>query len=230
MKEQQHIKEILETLDTHYTKEVVCYLNHRNTFELLVATILSAQCTDDRVNLVTPELFKKFPNPNDFANASLTDVEEAIKSTGFYKNKAKNIVNCAKRLVEVYDGQVPSDIDELITLPGVGRKTANVVRGNIFHIPSIVVDTHVKRISIRWGITQFEDPVQIEMDLMSKLPKDHWIRYNTQVIAHGRSICTARNPKCEKCVFLTLCPFGLTHLTSKLPLEVQSALAKGHMY
>ncbi len=230
MKQKQQIKMLLETLDANYPKEVICYLHHKNTFELLVATILSAQCTDDRVNLVTPELFRKFPNPQAFAAASLSDVEEAIKSTGFYKNKAKNIIACSKKLIEEYRGEVPSDIDALVTLPGVGRKTANVIRGNIFNIPSIVVDTHVKRISIRWGITPYEDPVQIEKDLMTKLPEEHWIRYNTQVIAHGRAICTARNPKCESCMFLSHCPFGLTHLISKLPVEAQHALEKGHMY
>lgn len=230
MKQKQQITAILEILDTYYPKDVICYLHHKNTFELLVATILSAQCTDDRVNLVTPALFEKFPTVYAFAAAELKEVEEAVKSTGFYKNKAKNIIACAKRLVEVFDGEVPSDIESLVTLPGVGRKTANVIRGNIFKIPSIVVDTHVKRISIRWGITLFEDPVQIEKDLMTKLPKEHWIRYNTQVIAHGRAICTARNPKCESCMFLTVCPFGLRNLCSKLPNEAQEALGKGHMY
>ena len=230
MKQKQQIITLLEILDTYYPKDVVCYLNHRNTFELLVATILSAQCTDDRVNLVTPALFEKFPTVYDFAKAEQSQLEEAIKSTGFYKNKAKNIKACANRLVEVYGGEVPSELDELVTLPGVGRKTANVIRGNIFKIPSIVVDTHVKRISIRWGITLFEDPVQIEKDLMTKLPEEHWIRYNTQVIAHGRAICTARNPKCEVCMFLSVCPFGLTNLCQQLPPEANEALQKGHMY
>lgn len=230
MKQKQQISMILETLDTHYPKDVVCYLNHRNPFELLIATILSAQCTDDRVNLVTPSLFEQFPTVFDFATADLKTLEEAIKSTGFYKNKAKNIIACAKRLVEVYGGEVPSEIEELVTLPGVGRKTANVIRGNIYKIPSIVVDTHVKRISIRWGITMYEDPVQIEKDLMNKLPEEHWIRYNTQVIAHGRAICTARNPKCDTCMFLTVCPYGLTRLCSQLPQEANEALANGHMY
>ncbi|MBE6023469.1 MAG: endonuclease III [Cellulosilyticum sp.] len=230
MKQKAQIATLLERLDTYYPKDVICYLNHKNTFELLVATILSAQCTDDRVNLVTPDLFERFPSVYDFATADLRELENLIKSTGFYKNKAKNIIACAQRLVEVYHGEVPSDIDELVTLPGVGRKTANVIRGNIFMIPSIVVDTHVKRISIRWGITLYEDPVQIEKDLMTKLPREHWIRYNTQVIAHGRAICTARNPKCENCMFLTVCPHGLTLLRKKLPEEAQEALQKGHMY
>ena len=180
--------------------------------------------------MVTPSLFEKYPTVYDFAQASLGDVEEAIKSTGFYKNKAKNIIACAKALVNEHNGEVPSNLDELVKLAGVGRKTANVIRGNIFKIPSIVVDTHVKRISIRWGLTLKEDPVQIEMDLMKKLPKEHWIRYNTQVIAHGRVICTARNPKCRECMFIKSCPFGLNNLLAQMPEEVKEAIQKGHMY
>lgn len=230
MKEKEHIQTILTILDDNYPKEVICYLNHRTPFELLIATILSAQCTDERVNMVTPSLFEKYPTVHDFAEASLEDMETAIKSTGFYKNKAKNIIACAKALVNEHHGEVPSDLDELVKLAGVGRKTANVIRGNIFKIPSIVVDTHVKRISIRWGLTLKEDPVQIEMDLMKKLPKEHWIRYNTQVIAHGRAICTARNPKCRECMFITSCPFGLNNLLVQMPEEVKEAMQKGHMY
>lgn len=230
MKRKEQITHLLETLDEYYPKDIKCYLDHETPFQLLIATILSAQCTDDRVNMVTPSLFQKYPSVNAFAEASLEEVEEAIKSTGFYKNKAKNIIACAKKLVADFNGEVPSDIEELITLAGVGRKTANVIRGNIFSIPSIVVDTHVKRISIRWGLTLREDPTQIEMDLMKILPKEHWIRYNTQVIAHGRAICTARNPKCAHCMFLSDCPFGLRNLLEKMPSEVQEALAKGHMY
>lgn len=230
MKEKEHIQTILEILDDNYPKEVICYLNHRTPFELLIATILSAQCTDERVNMVTPGLFEKYPTVYDFAEASLEDLEAAIKSTGFYKNKAKNIIACAKVLVNEHHGEVPSELDALVKLAGVGRKTANVIRGNIFHIPSIVVDTHVKRISIRWGLTLKEDPVQIEMDLMKKLPKEHWIRYNTQVIAHGRAICTARNPKCRICMFVKSCPFGLNNLLAQMPEEVKEAIQKGHMY
>ena len=230
MNQKQHVTTLLEILDTYYPKDVICYLNHRNPFELLVATILSAQCTDERVNLVTPSLFEKYPTVYDFAHADIHELEEAIKSTGFYKNKAKNIRACSNQLIERYHGEVPSDIEDLVTLAGVGRKTANVIRGNIYKIPSIVVDTHVKRISIRWGLTLYEDPVQIEKDLMTKLPKAHWIRYNTQVIAHGRAICTARAPKCEACMFLRVCPFGLTNLQKQLPIEASEALKKGHMY
>lgn len=230
MQQKQQVKFLLETLDAFYPKDVKCYLNHENPFELLVATILSAQCTDDRVNMVTPHLFKKYPSVYDFANASLEVLEQDIKSTGFYKNKAKNIIACAKRLVSEYGGEVPSDIDDLVTLGGVGRKTANVIRGNIFNIPSIVVDTHVKRITLRWGLTLKEDPVQIEKELMNILPKAHWIRYNTQVIAHGRAICTARQPKCIRCMFLSHCPFGMQKLLQELPEEAQEALQKEVMY
>lgn len=230
MKEKEHIKALLETLDAYYPKDVKCYLDHRTPFELLIATILSAQCTDDRVNMVTPALFEKYPTVYDFAEASLEGVEEAIKSTGFYKNKAKNIIGCARKLVADHGGEVPSDLDALVALPGVGRKTANVIRGNIFKIPSIVVDTHVKRITIRWGLTLKEDPVQIEMDLMKKLPEEHWIRYNTQVIAHGRAICTARSPKCPICMFVKNCPYGMQNLLEQMPEAVKEAMAKGHMY
>ncbi|MEG0085253.1 MAG: endonuclease III [Niameybacter sp.] len=209
MTEKQRIERILETLDTYYEKDVICYLNHENTLQLLIATILSAQCTDDRVNMVTESLFKKYRTAEDFATVELSELEVDIKSTGFYKNKAKNIKACAIKLCELYGGEVPKDLEALTELAGVGRKTANVVRGNIFNIPSVVVDTHVKRISIRWGLTMATDPVAIEMELMKKLPKEHWIRYNTQVIAHGRAICTARAPKCLDCMFLTLCPYGV---------------------
>jgi endonuclease-3 len=230
MKQKEHIKKILTTLDNNYPKQVVCYLDHENPLQLLIATILSAQCTDDRVNIVTKDLFKKYKSAKDFADAQLEELEQDVKSTGFYKNKAKNIIACAKELVDVYGGEVPSDIEALTKLRGVGRKTANVIRGNIFEIPSIVVDTHVKRISIRLGLTLSTDPVVIEMDLMKILPKEHWIRYNTQVIAHGRAICTARAPKCENCVFLPYCPHGLLRQLEQMPEESKEAIEKGHMY
>lgn len=198
-------KEILALLDEHYSTEYKCYLNHENAWQLLIATMLSAQCTDARVNLVTRDLFVKYKTIEDFANASLKELEEDIHSTGFYHNKAKNIIACARKLVEDYHGEVPNDVEALTNLPGVGRKTANVIRGNIFHEPSIVVDTHVKRISKKLGLTREEDPVKIEYDLMKKLPKDHWILWNIQIITHGRGICTARNPQCDKCFLNHLC-------------------------
>ncbi len=230
MKQSQHIKALMNTLDEYYPKDVVCYLNHKNAYELLIATILSAQCTDDRVNQITPALFERYPTPFDLAEADLKEVEDYIRSGGFYKTKSKNIVGCAKGLVENYNGEVPLEIEELTKLPGVGRKTANVVRGNIYKIPSIVVDTHVKRITLRWGLTKSDNPVTIEHDLMELLPKEHWIRYNTQVIAHGRAICTARAPKCEGCMFLSYCPFGLNKMRENLPEEVIEREKAGKMY
>ena len=197
--------EILKRLDEAYGTEYVCYLNHETPWQLLIAVILSAQCTDARVNIVTKDLFQKYPSLEAFANADLKELEQDIHSTGFYHNKAKNIISCARTLVEKYDGEVPRKLEELTALAGVGRKTANVIRGNIYHEPSVVVDTHVKRISKKLGFTKEDDPVKIEYDLMKVLPKDHWILYNIQIITLGRSICTARNPKCTECFLSDLC-------------------------
>ena len=194
----KRIAEILKRLDEAYGTEYVCYLNHETPWQLLIAVILSAQCTDARVNIVTKDLFQKYPSLEAFANAD-------FHSTGFYHNKAKNIISCARTLVEKYDGEVPRELEELTALAGVGRKTANVIRGNIYHEPSVVVDTHVKRISKKLGFTKEDDPVKIEYDLMKVLPKDHWILYNIQIITLGRSICTARNPKCTECFLSDLC-------------------------
>ena len=197
--------EILKRLDEAYGTEYVCYLNHETPWQLLIAVILSAQCTDARVNIVTKDLFQKYPSLEAFANADLKELEQDIHSTGFYHNKAKNIISCARTLVEKYDGEVPRELEELTALAGVGRKTANVIRGNIYHEPSVVVDTHVKRISKKLGFTKEDDPVKIEYDLMKVLPKDHWILYNIQIITLVRSICTARNPKCTECFLSDLC-------------------------
>ena len=164
-------KEILELLDNTYGTEYICYLNYQTPWQLLIATILSAQCTDARVNIVTEDLFKKYDTLEKFASADQKELEKDIHSTGFYRNKAKNIIACTKALVETYDGEVPNDLEALTSLAGVGRKTANVIRGNIFHEPSVVVDTHVKRISKRLGLTKEDDPVKVEFDLMKKLPK-----------------------------------------------------------
>ncbi len=203
--ERERIQAILDLLDDHYTREYKCYLNHETPWQLLIATMLSAQCTDERVNIVTKDLFAKYKTLEDFANADLSELEKDIHSTGFYKNKAKNIIACAKKLVKDYNGEVPNDIDKLTELAGVGRKTANVIRGNIYHEPSIVVDTHVKRISRKLGFTKEEDPEKIEYELMEVLPREHWILYNIQIITHGRSICTARSPQCEECFLQELC-------------------------
>lgn len=200
------IIEILNLLDEHYTREYKIYLDHDTPWQLLIATILSAQCTDARVNIVTKDLFGKYKSLEDISKVSQKELEKDIYSTGFYKTKAKNIIACAKILVEEYNSHIPNDIDILTSLPGVGRKTANVVRGNVFHESSVVVDTHVKRISKRLGITKEDDPVKIEFELMERLPKDHWTLYNLQIIAHGRSICTARSPKCGECFLNHICP------------------------
>ena len=200
------IMAILNALDKEYGTDYVCYLNHENAWQLLIATMLSAQCTDARVNIVTKDLFVKYPSVEAFANADLKELEQDIHSTGFYHNKAKNIIACCRTLVEKYDGEVPSDIESLTSLAGVGRKTANVIRGNIFNEPSIVVDTHVKRISNKLGFTKEPDPVKIEFDLMKKLPKDHWILCNIHLIRLGRTICKAPTPNCGECFLRELCP------------------------
>ena len=202
----KNTKAILEALEREYGTEYVCYLNHENALQLLIATMLSAQCTDARVNIVTESLFKKYITAQDFANADLKELEQEIHSTGFYHNKAKNIISCCKQLVEKYDGEVPNDLEALTSLAGVGRKTANVVRGNIFHEPSVVVDTHVKRISRKLGLTKNDDPVKVEFDLMKELPKEWWILWNIHIIRLGRTICKAPTPKCQECFLQEYCP------------------------
>ncbi|MFV0527514.1 MAG: endonuclease III [Lachnospiraceae bacterium] len=207
--------EILRRFDEVYGTDYTCYLVHDSPLQLLIATILSAQCTDARVNIVTEDLFKTYKSAQDFAAADLKELEKAIHSTGFYHNKAKNIIACAQKLVAEYGGEVPHSIEELTALPGVGRKTANVIRGNIFHEPSIVVDTHVKRISRRLGLALESDPVKIEFELMKVLPKDHWILYNIQLIAFGRQTCYARSPKCEVCFLTEFCSEYEEHMKKK---------------
>lgn len=184
-----------------------CALHHKNAFELLVATILSAQCTDERVNKVTPALFARFPTPAAMAGAEREELEELVRSTGFYRNKAKNIQGAARRIVEAYDGEVPQTMDDLLTLPGVARKTANVVRGVIFGLADgVVVDTHVKRLSQRLGLTKQKTPEKIERDLMKLTPQDEWINLSHLLIFHGRQICDARKPRCGLCTLVELCP------------------------
>lgn len=206
MTDKNRIKKILTILDAEYGTEVRTYLDHNSAWQLLIATILSAQCTDARVNIVTKDLFKKYRSVKAFADADLQELEQDIHSTGFYHNKAKNIIACCRILHDKYNDKVPCDIDELTKLPGVGRKTANVIRGNIYNEPSIVVDTHVGRISRKLGLTEETDPVKVEYDLMEKIPKDHWILWNLHLITLGRSICTARKPDCEQCFLKKLCP------------------------
>ncbi len=205
MKIKDKVNEVLLLLDEHYPNLDKCYLNYTQDYELLFATILSAQCTDNRVNIVTKDLFEKYKTLEDYANADLEELEQDIRSTGFYKSKASYLKNSAIKLITIHNGVLPSDIESLINLDGVWRKTANVVRGHIFNIPSVVVDTHVKRVSKKLGITKETSPDKVEFDLMKKLPEESWIKYNQQIIAHGRAICTARSPKCEECFFNHLC-------------------------
>lgn len=199
-------KGILSKLSEKY-KNAHCALHHETPFQLLIATILSAQCTDERVNKVTPDLFKEFPGPEQLARASVDRVEDLIHSTGFFKNKAKNIVGCAKALMEDYKGDLPRDMEQMIKLPGVGRKTANVVLGNAFGIPSgIVVDTHVLRLSNRFGWLRTQNAEIVEKKLLKIVPKKDWINFPHWMIFHGRQICVARSPKCPSCFLQDLCP------------------------
>lgn len=202
----QRVQKILEALDREYGTEYRCYLNYETPWQLLIAVMLSAQCTDARVNIVTADLFPKYKTLEAFAAADLEELEQDIHSIGFYHSKARNIISCCRDLVTKFGGEVPSSIEELTSLAGVGRKTANVIRGNIYHEPSIVVDTHVKRISRKLGLTKEEDPAKIEEDLMKVLPKDHWILWNIHIITLGRTICIARRPKCSECFLRDYCP------------------------
>ena len=201
---------ILAALDALYPFDGRCFLHYQKDqpWQLLVATILSAQCTDERVNQVTAQLFQKYPSLEALAASSYEALAEDVRSTGFFRMKAKHIQESARLLLQRHQGQLPSDIAVLTALPGVGRKTANVVRGHIFGIPSIVVDTHVKRVSYRLGLTRHKDPEKIEFELMQTLPQDHWIPYNQQVITHGRRVCTARKPQCQGCALAEFCDLG----------------------
>lgn len=200
---------LLETvaLFKRYYPDAHCALNHSNPFELLVATVLSAQCTDERVNLVTPALFKKYPTPQKMAKAPIEDLETLVRSTGFYKNKAKNLKAAATLLVEKYKGVIPQDLEALVQLPGVGRKTANVVLGNAFGIASgIVVDTHVTRLSRRLGWVKTENAVLIEKQLCKRVPENDWVMFSHYLISHGRAVCKARKPDCAHCFLEETCP------------------------
>jgi len=199
-------RKVVTRLKKHYPV-AECALDHETPFQLLAATILSAQCTDERVNSVTPKLFKKFPTPEAMASGTQSQVEKIVKSLGFFRAKATNLRGMATRLVEVYGSELPLTLEELITLPGVGRKTANVVLGTAFDIPSgVVVDTHVKRISNLLGLTESQNPEIIERDLIAVLPKKEWIQYSHRLIHHGRKICIARRPQCTECPLLKICP------------------------
>ena len=204
-KEKKRINTILTILDEMYPDER-CYLEYETDWQLLFATILSAQCTDARVNIITRTLYKKYRSLEDFASADLTELEEDVRPAGYFRSKAKHIKECAAVLLTQFNGKVPSKIEELTSLPGVGRKTANVIRCHIYHDDSIVVDTHVKRISRLLGLTDTDDAVKAEFELMKIIPKDHWLRLNLQLIDHGRNICISGRPKCELCMLKEWCP------------------------
>lgn len=201
----KRVAAILAKLDEAYPN-ATCELNHKNAFELLIATILSAQCTDVRVNQVTETLFKKYPDAKAFAYATPSELEQEIRPTGFFRNKTKSVMGASKGILENFGGEVPRTMEEILTLPGVARKTANVVLGTAYGIPSgIVVDTHVQRIANRLDLTRNEDPKKIEQDLMQVIPKDKWIQFSHQIIWHGRRVCQARKPKCVGCNMESLC-------------------------
>jgi endonuclease-3 len=201
----ERVDAILKGLDEAYPN-AVCALNHRMPWELLVATILSAQCTDVRVNIVTPELFRRFPSPQVMATATLPELEELIRTTGFFRNKAKSIQGAARKIIADFGGEVPQTLAELITIPGAARKTANVVLGVSFgKAEGVVVDTHVFRIARRLELAKGNTPEKVEQELMKVLPRDRWISFSHQIIQHGRKVCVARNPKCRECNLETLC-------------------------
>ena len=204
-KKKERVKHIFEILDPLYTQEKTA-LKYRTPFQLLISTILSAQCTDKQVNSVTKTLFKKYKKPQDFINAPIAELEDDIRPTGFFRNKAKSIKGCTQGLVDHYGGEVPSTMEELITLPGVGRKTANCVLGAVFDVPGVVVDTHVKRLSLRLGLTENQNPDKIEKDIEKLLPKDRWRRFSDILIYHGRDVCKARKPDHDRCPVFNLCP------------------------
>jgi endonuclease III len=201
----KRVAAILKKLDEAYPN-ATCELNHKNAFQLLIATILSAQCTDVRVNQVTATLFKKYPTPEAFAHANPSEMEQAIRSTGFYRNKAKSVIGAGKTLIERFGGKVPRTMEEMLTIPGAARKTSNVVLGTAYGIASgVVVDTHVMRLSYRLDLTHNEDPKKIEQDLMRIIPRERWISFSHQLIWHGRRVCYARSPNCVECNLEMIC-------------------------
>jgi endonuclease III len=202
---QARVTKILATLDQMYP-DAACALHHSNAWELLVATILSAQCTDKRVNMVTPGLFRKYPTIQDFANVNQAELAEEIRSTGFFNNKAKSVIGAARKVLSDFGGEVPRTIEELLTVPGAARKTANVVLGTAYGVAvGVVVDTHVLRITHRLDLTKETNPVKVEKDLMKTIPQEKWILFSHQIILHGRALCIARNPRCAECALNPLC-------------------------
>ena len=205
-KQRAHADAVYAALERLYP-DAACALVHRNPFELLVATILSAQCTDKRVNLVTPALFRKYPTPAAMSKATPPALEELVRTTGFFRNKARSILGAARMIVDEHGGEVPATMDELLRLPGVARKTANVVLGNAFNRnEGVVVDTHVQRLSRRLGLTRHTQPVKIEQDLIARFPAERWTMLSHLLISHGRAICVARKPRCEACPLAAICP------------------------
>lgn len=204
MRKTEQVRHIREIFDQVYP-DVQCSLNYENPVQMLIATQLSAQCTDARVNIVTKELFQRYRTAEDFANADILELQDYIRSAGFYKNKSKNIIACCQRLVDVYGGEVPDSMEELLTLAGTGRKTANLILGDIFHQPAVVVDTHCIRLSNRIGLVKDKDPTKIEFALKKIIPEDYQARFCHQLVYHGRRICSARNPKCEICEIQECC-------------------------
>ena len=200
------VKKVSKLLFETYP-EAICSLDYQEPLQLLIATILAAQCTDLRVNIVTKGLFEKYKTVYDFASANPEELEQDIKSTGFYRNKAKNIIACCQKLIKEHGGMVPDNMDDLVTLPGVGRKTANVILSNIYGIPGVIVDTHCIRLSNRIGLTENEDPVKIEKDLMEIIPRRDWSKFSNNLVYHGRAICDARKPKCDICPISKECNY-----------------------
>ena len=200
--------DVLRLLKREYPV-AICELTHESAFQLLAATILSAQCTDVRVNMVTPALFAAYPTPEKLAVADLAHVEQLVRSTGFYQTKAKNLIGMASQVISRFGGEVPREIEDLVTLPGVGRKTANVLRSVVFGLPGLPVDTHVGRLSRRLGLTKLEDPVKVEYELNAMLPPPEWGEFSLRLILHGRRVCDARTPRCEMCLLESLCPSSM---------------------
>lgn len=201
----QRILDIIQIFDQTYS-DADCTLEYQNALQLLISTQLAAQCTDARVNIVTKDLYQKYPDVYAFANADELELQNDIRSTGFFRNKAKNIIGCCQMLIRDFDGQVPGNMEDLLKLPGVGRKTANLVLGDFFGIPGIVIDTHATRLSNRMGFTIHKEPYKIELDLQKIVPQEYWSSFCHQLVYHGRAYCTARSPKCDTCPIAQLCP------------------------
>jgi endonuclease III len=216
--------EVVRLLAAEYP-DARCALDHHNAYELLAATILSAQCTDERVNMVTPHLFAKYPTPADLAHADPADVEEIIRSTGFFRAKTKSLIGMASAVEERFDGEVPTELDDLVTVPGVGRKTGNVLRSVAYDLPGLPVDTHVTRLSRLLGLTRETDPVKIERDLCSMVPPEEWGKLSLRLIDHGRQVCIARRPRCDACVLAGICPsaFKTASVTKAKPKKQAAA-------